>query len=225
MFNAHSIANKSCNAFNEIYSMCSPDVIFITESWLHNSDRILLPDICKSFNIVGSDCLAQSGGVDVCINNTIPYNLTSTCSYTDGSFEFLSLDMFPNSSYCIRFILVYRTMHCKSNVLSSLIDYLFCSIPSNPDAKYVILGSFNFSSLFTDTSPTIINYITSDSATQSFADFCYQFSLTQHALSLITGNNIINVILAPANSNFLSNFNINMPVCQSDHSLISFNIN
>ena len=131
MFNARSIANKSCDAFTEIFSTCSPDVTIITESWLHNSDSLVLPDICKSFNIVPSDRLFRGGIVAVCINNTIPYSLTSTCSYTDGTFECLSLDMFPNSSHCIPFILVYRTTRCKSDALSSLIDYLFRSIPSN----------------------------------------------------------------------------------------------
>ena len=105
MFKARSIADKSCDAFTEIFSTCSPDVTFITESWLHNSDSIVLPDICKSFNIVRSDRLSQGCGFAVCINNIIPYSLTSKCSYTDGTFECLSLGMFPNSSRCIRFIL------------------------------------------------------------------------------------------------------------------------
>ena len=58
-------------------------------------------------------------------------------------------------------------------------------MPSNPDAKYVILGDFNFSSLFTVTSPT--NYTTFDTATQSFADFCCQSGLIQHVLSPTRG--------------------------------------
>ena len=86
--------------------------------------------------------------------------------------------MFLNSSRYVRFILIYRTTRCKSDALSSLIDYLLRSIPSNPDAKYFILGDFNFSSLFTVTSPTIVNYTTSDSAIQLFADFCCLFDLT-----------------------------------------------
>ena len=78
--------------------------------------------------------------------------------------------MFPNSSHSIRFILVCRTTRFKSDALNSLIDYLFRSMRSNPDAKYVILGDFNFSSLFTITSSLPLLTTTSDSATQSFAD-------------------------------------------------------
>ena len=98
--------------------------------------------------------------------------------------------------------------------------------------KLVILSVRGFSpqeiiqlSLFNVTSPTIVNYTTSETATQSFYDFCCQSGLTQLVLSSTRGNNILDIILALADSNFLSNANINMPVCQSDHSLVSFNIN
>ena len=100
--------------------------------------------ISNSFNIVRSDRFSRGSCVTVCINNTIPCSLTSTCSYTDGTFECLSLDMLPNFSRCIRFTLVYRTTRCKSHALSSLIDYLFRSFPSNHDAKYFILETLIF---------------------------------------------------------------------------------
>ena len=78
-------------------------ILRLFESWLQNSDSLVLSDICKSFNIEHSDRLSRGGGVAVCINNTIPNSLTSMCSFTDGTFESLSLNMFPNSSRCSQF--------------------------------------------------------------------------------------------------------------------------
>ena len=47
MFNAHSIAKRSCDALNEIFSTSSLN------------DSLVLPDICKSFNILRSDRLSR----------------------------------------------------------------------------------------------------------------------------------------------------------------------
>ena len=57
--------------------------------------------------------------------------------------------MFLNASRFIHSILVCRIKHSKSHAISSLIDFLFRYIPTNPDAKYVILEDFDFLSLFT----------------------------------------------------------------------------
>ena len=78
LFNARSKANKFIDTFTELFSTSSPDLIFITETWLHADDIIILPKASISYNILRCDRLTRGGGVAVCINSDIPYHNVST---------------------------------------------------------------------------------------------------------------------------------------------------
>jgi hypothetical protein len=157
--------------------MFNPDLIIITETWLCKDDVLILPVTNKNFNVLGCDRLTHGGGgVVICVKDNIPYYLVSTFCANDGSLECISLEIYPNSSLCIRFILLYNAPRCSLDTINSLTGYLAHTIPSNHNAKYVILKDFNLPSLVDriDLANTPIHY---DNVTQTFADFCNQFGL------------------------------------------------
>ena len=77
------------------------------------------------YNILCCDRVTRGGGVAICIINVnYPYNLVSTFCSEDRTLECICCDVFPNSSRCLRFLLVYRAPYCSLDTLNLLINYL-----------------------------------------------------------------------------------------------------
>ena len=203
--------------------MYSPDMIFITETWLHNDDMIVLPDICNDFTFLRCDRKSRGGGVAIGLRKTIPYCLISTFACNDCTIECISLDIYPNSSRCTRLILVYRAPHGDSVSFNLFTDYLLRTLPTKPSARYVLLGDFNLPLLVDIISPTC-TLKSPDIITQTFADFCFQTDLFQHVNAPTRVNNTLDLIFTPNYANILSNVKVNMPIHMSDHSSVSFDL-
>ena len=106
-----------------------------------------------------------------------------------------------------------------------LTDYFVRCIPSNPNSKCVILGDFNLPLL----TKVMCNSNTSmhvDNTTQSFVDYCAHAGLMQHVNAPTRGNNTLDLIFTHINLpvNFLYNIAVKMPIAQSDHSSIFFEL-
>jgi hypothetical protein len=123
------------------------------------------------------------------------------------TFECLTIHIFPYSSQCTRFIVVYCAPSGSLVSLHMLIDYITHSIPLSPNAKYVILGDFYLPKL--SGVITAVNApISVDNVTQTFADFYHQFGLSQHILSPTRYDNFLDLIFTCTTFNFISNVRV-----------------
>ena len=220
---ARSNVNKVYDVCLELFSTCLPDLIFITETWLHKDDIFTRPAVFNSFNVLRCDRLNRGGGMATCIRDSISHSLISTLCVHDGTLECLCFDIYLHSSRCVRFILVYRSPSGSINTINVLVDSLSRNIPFNHNSRCVILGDFNLPSLVHIISSN--NYHTvCDTLTHTFVDFCTHCGLLQHETSPTRGINTLDLVFTPNLSGIISNVCISMPVCTSDHSTVSFNL-
>ena len=134
-----------------------------------------IPAVFNSLNVLRCN---RGGGVAACIKDSISHSLISTLCVNDGTLECLCFDIHPNSSRCMRFILVYRSPSGSINTLNVLVNYLSRNISFNPNSRYAILGDFNLPSLVHIISSN--NYHTvCENLTHTFADFCSHHDLLQ----------------------------------------------
>ena len=158
-----------------------------------------------------------------CIRDSISHGLISTSCVNDGTLECLCFDIYPKSSCCRFFILVYRLLNGSFNTLNvglRQVDYLSRNIPPNPNSRChfrrlqpSILGTYD-----------LFYYQTvCDNLTQKFAGFCtHYFGLLQHVTSPTRSNNTL--VFTPNVSDTISNIRVSTPICTSDHSTVSFNL-
>ena len=124
-----------------------------------------------------SQCVAM---LMVCYK--ISHCVISTLRDVDNTLECLTFDIFPNSSRCTRFILVYRAPIGSADGVHMLTDYIARSIPVNPNSKFAILGDYNFPKLYSIITATNAP-LSVDNLTQTFSDFYFHFGLSQFVLS------------------------------------------
>ena len=144
LLNARSVSNKIHDILTELLTIVSPDILFITETWLDCNDVFIIPkNLNYSTNIIRCDRKSRGGGVLMCINVNIPFKLEVKMCTNDCSVECLACDVYPYCSRCIPLILVYRSPKEFHQSLDSLIRFIYDNVPNNVHSKFLLLGDFN----------------------------------------------------------------------------------
>ena len=68
LLNARSVSNKIHDILTELLTIVSPDILFITETWLDCDDVFIIPEnLNYSAKIIRCDRKSRGGGVLICI--------------------------------------------------------------------------------------------------------------------------------------------------------------
>ena len=153
LLNARSVSNKIHDILTELLTIVSPDILFITETWLDCNDVFIIPkNLNYSANIIRCDRKSRGGGVLMCINVNIPFKLVAKMCANDCIVDCLACDVYPtirviyhffNCSRSTRLILVYRSPKEFHQSLDSLIRFIYDNVPNNVHSKFLLLGDFN----------------------------------------------------------------------------------
>ena len=151
----------------------SPDVLFITETWLDCDDMFIISEnLNYSTNIIRCDKKSRGGGVLMCINVNIPFKLVAKICTNDCTAECLACNVYPNCSRSTRLILVYRSPKGSHQSLDSLIRFIYNNVPNNVHSKFLLLGDFNLP-LLDNALAHKCTISACDSLTTKFIDFCH----------------------------------------------------
>ena len=205
-FNVRSIVNKLQELHQLLYSNTF-DIIFITESWLHDevTDGLLNPHSC--YAILRKDRkLCRGGGVCIFIKksfNHIPVIFDS--KYDE--LEIIGFDLFTGI-YSVRYFAVYRRPTFDSAAVSYMTELLDClSVYGSVNRTVVIVGDFNLSKIDWDsyTSP-------SDTIHQMLVSFVVHFGLTQLINFKTHESNILDLLGLICNDvNYISRLQADVP--------------
>lgn len=133
LFNSRSIVNKLLLLHSFVCSN-SPDIVFITETWLNS--KILNAEIVGGYpyNVIRSDRSSQRGGGVCClIKNGLIFNPIAIAEQLIS--DIICMDIISDrsgSSASIRMILLYRPPRSAVEEDDKLIDVLYdlCSAPT-----------------------------------------------------------------------------------------------
>ena len=86
--NAYCVSNKIHDILVELLTIVSPDILFITKTWLDCDDVFIIPEnLNYSANIIRCDRKSCGRDVLVCINVNIPFKLMAKMCTNDCTVE------------------------------------------------------------------------------------------------------------------------------------------
>ncbi|XP_045128934.1 uncharacterized protein LOC123514804 [Portunus trituberculatus] len=212
LINARSLRNK----FSDLETLAALEnyhIIGITESWLNSANR----DFLAEYNLPGYDmfsCERQDrigGGVLLYVKASLQPTIFKTDKINNIDSVFLHLRV---RSKKIVIGLVYRPPAQNISSDKNLQDQI-TEISNNFDT--VICGDFN---LPVNSWGSPLNSRSGQDLYNSLLD-C---SLKQHVQQPTRGDNILDLVLS-TNDDLISNVNIGPEFSNSDHKIVSFNIN
>lgn len=194
-------------------SFNSPDLVFITETWL--SAKIHDSEIVASlpYHVLRSDRGTGRGGGVCCVakGNLLVRQLPITCSTKS---DILCLELFPSEgASCTRIILVYRPPNSTRADDEALIERLHELVSVQPSS--VILGDFNLKIDWEN-----LNAL--NSASSKFLEFFRASSLRQYVLTPTLGCHALDLVLS--NCSNIADVSILPPLSTSDHAIVCFNM-
>lgn len=143
--NIRSLCNKQ-NDFALFLDVESPDVVCVTETWLHAD----IPDsllCCKGYNVIRCDRNGRGGGVAMFVRNNIKFSPVDIPSEF-SMLELTCVDLQYNAqSY--RVIGYYRSPGCSTNDIDYMILSVRClQMLCSTDKVTFILGYFNLPHIY-----------------------------------------------------------------------------
>ena len=216
--NLRSIVNKWHDFVAEVL-VDNPDIIGVTESWLHSdigNSEISIP----GYYIFRQDRLdttkGRGGGVLLYIRDSINC-IDRTAQVSHGFSNCIWCEVNTNSSRCgnsntVLIGIIYRS----PNSTPETNQLLFDCVRAVSSKQVILLGDFNF--------PDINWHLcTSGPHGKDFLDLVSDCFLTQHVLFPTRGNNCLDLILS-SDPNLVSNVVNKGKIGSCDHDLISFDV-
>ena len=213
-FNAQSIVNKLVH-LEFLFANLSPDIILITETWLHDNIPDSLLNFNGKFNIIRQDRKSKGGGVSILINRALIYLPVhvNKVKYV----EIVCVDILGTDSNKLRIIVVYLPPKyvLSTQIITALLNELsiLCAI----EHDFIIGGDFNMSCLkWNDADRSLKN-----ETGKMILDFCFSNEIIQHINFPTRGVNILDLLLTKSSTK-LQNITMLPPIDKSDHNQISF---
>lgn len=220
LFNIHSVRNK-LTLLNEILLENSLDILFVCETWLHDSERdnlrAALPDNYSFEHAPRSDDpKVMGGGVAIIFRNCFSKVKILPKFHSTTSFEALSC-AFYSSNLILNTAVVYRPGHPGTDLLFFHEFNEFLSSFTELGSHFLICGDFNYWINNPSAKPSTINFIETLSAHNCINSIKEPTHIAGNTLDLVIhdseNNAIDNRVVFPIDSK------------HSDHSLITFNYN
>jgi len=219
LFNARSVANKLSELQHLLY--CDNyDIMFITETWLHDDIPNGLLDPKLSYNIIRKDrTMRKGGGVCAFVSkrwDVVPVALDSRFA----DIEVVCFDcLIRGTGKRVRFFIIYRppSYDCMAVTHMSLIIDCLSTYESTNHCN-IIVGDLNLPK---------INWATmscpNDNIHKPFLSFAIESSYSQLISFPTHDNNILDLILCPDPS-MIGCVKPVVPFGASDHDMILFNV-
>ena len=229
--NARSVRNKLTD-LEIIQKSDKHDFIFITETWLKESDLDTMLVDPSNYGVIRNDRTTHAGGVAAIYNRKCADKIvTHSIDTANFDFEMLCFDLHFSSHRILRFICVYLPPHGSRNVktVSNLIKILKKYMQTN---EVYLIGDFNFhdhkwdqstshkwdeakdddSSLCTKPLSTFLNYLE-------------EHNLHQLVTSPTRDENTLDLVITSMPQN-ISKLEVLHPLTSTcDHNMIEFQIN
>lgn len=216
--NARSIRNK--RTMLNAYLKCSTyELIFITETWLAETDLSSIFFDTKDFCVLRNDRETHAGGVAALYSSKIADKIVTIDIEKVNGFEIIAFDFYVSTRECITFICVYLPPVSSKDLLivSQLIEVLKQFMPKN---QVYVIGDFNFGNYKWDHSVP-----TKKASLNRFLLFLEKYSLSQ----LITSpthidGNTLDLVIASTPENILNIELLEPLTVTCDHQMIKLSI-
>jgi hypothetical protein len=217
LLNARSLKNKFDDFQAEVIEQHSPDVIFVTETWLGSNIPDSLIDYESKYNVFRKDRNTKQGGVLVMVRR----NFRSVALEHP---DFAKLDLIAVRSRMfgkdVLLVCFYRSSVQDVQVLKPLqnaIDYLL-----NKNLPLFLCGDFNLPGIRWNCSPpTVFRTYKQD----EFFELFNSRGLFQHVVNNTRGNNILDLVFTNEKYS-VTDLAVQPPLSgKADHDSVFFNLN
>lgn len=208
--NARSIVNKISD-LSFLVEKTSPKIIFINETWITAEKNIETElSINNRYDVILANRKTRGGGCAILISRDIPFKTILSCSKYQC--ELININLFLPKK--INIFLIYRPPNCSLENTKKILKFLYENIENN----FILCGDMNIPNI------NWVDYSFNCQKGKLLLDFMFQTNSTQHVTEFTRLSSTLDLIFSSP-SNLLSNVKITENFSNSDHNMITFNIN